>query len=121
MGRVFVVGVGMSKFVKPGTGGDYPDYAKEALCNALKDANVTIEQIQRAYVGYVYGDSCCGQRVIYESGMTGMPIFNVNNNCSTGATALLTAKEAIEFNVSDCVLALGFEKMERGGLKFKVC
>ncbi|KAB0801340.1 hypothetical protein PPYR_05694 [Photinus pyralis] len=119
MGRVFVVGVGMSKFVKPGTGGDYPDYAKEALCNALKDANVTIEQIQRAYVGYVYGDSCCGQRVIYESGMTGMPIFNVNNNCSTGATALLTAKEAIEFNVSDCVLALGFEKMERGGLKFK--
>ncbi|KAB0805216.1 hypothetical protein PPYR_02186 [Photinus pyralis] len=117
MGRVFVIGVGMSKFVKPGTGGDYVDFAKEALCKALNDANVLIEQIKRAYVGYVYGDSCCGQRVIYESGMTGMPIFNMNNNSSSGGTALHAAKEAVEFSISDCVLALGFEKMERGTLK----
>lgn len=116
MGRVFVIGVGMSKFVKPGQGGDYPDFAKEALLNALKDAKVNFSQVEQAYIGYVYGDSTSGQRVLYEVGMTGLPIFNVNNNCSTGATALLLASEAVQYGRTDCVLALGFEKMERGSL-----
>ncbi|KAB0801339.1 hypothetical protein PPYR_05693 [Photinus pyralis] len=119
MGKVFVIGVGMSKFVKPGKGGDYPDFAKEALLNALKDAKVNFADVEQAYAGYVYGDSTCGQRAIYEVGMTGLPIFNVNNNCSTGATALLLAKEAVEYGKADCVLALGFEKMERGSLSAK--
>lgn len=52
--------------------------------------------------------------------MTGIPIYNVNNNCSTGSTALLLAKQLIESGNNDCVLALGFEKMERGSLMSKV-
>mgnify|MGYP003342012634 CR=1 FL=1 len=119
MGKVYVIGVGMSKFEKPGTNGDYPDFSKEAILNALNDAKVSITQIQQAYVGYVYGDSTCGQRVIYEVGMTGMPVFNVNNNCSTGSTALILAKESIEYGKNECVLAVGFEKMERGSLSAK--
>lgn len=108
----------MTKFVKPGSieNYDYPDMAKEAGEKALKDANVSYNQIQAAYAGYVYGDSTCGQRALYEIGMTGIPIVNVNNNCSTGSTALVLARNAIAGGQVDCVMAIGFEKMQRGSL-----
>lgn len=111
----------MTKFEKPGRreNFDYPQMAKEAVTKALQDAGLDISDIQQACVGYVYGDSTCGQRALYEVGMTGIPIYNVNNNCSTGSTALIIAKQLIESGNSDCVLALGFEKMERGSLMSK--
>jgi sterol carrier protein 2 len=52
--------------------------------------------------------------------MTGIPIFNVNNNCSTGASALYLAKQIIESGNAECALAVGFEKMESGSLGSKV-
>ncbi|XP_044256487.1 sterol carrier protein 2 [Tribolium madens] len=120
MGRVFVVGVGMTKFEKPGKrNDDYPGFAKEAILKALDDCGVKISEVEAAACGYVYGDSTSGQRAVYEVGMTGIPIFNVNNNCSTGSTALLLAKEFVESGKHDCVLAVGFEKMERGSLSAK--
>ena len=60
--------------------------------------------------------STCGQRALYQVGMTGIPIVNVNNNCSTGSTALFLARQAIELGAADCVLALGFEQMKPGAL-----
>ncbi|XP_026854161.2 non-specific lipid-transfer protein [Electrophorus electricus] len=119
--RVFVVGVGMTKFDKPGArDGDYPDMAKEAGEKALADAGVPYSAVQQACVGYVYGDSTCGQRAIYHSlGLSGIPIINVNNNCSTGSTALFMARQLIQGGLAECVLALGFEKMERGSLSSK--
>ncbi|KAK9890170.1 hypothetical protein WA026_008974 [Henosepilachna vigintioctopunctata] len=120
MVRSYVVGVGMTKFVKPSSNvRDYPEFAKEALEKALMDAKIHISQVEMATVGYVYGDSTSGQRVIYEVGMTGIPIFNVNNNCSTGSSALMLAKEMVESGKHDCVLALGFEKMDMGSLSSK--
>jgi len=108
----------MTKFEKPGRreNFDYPDMAKEAVEKALKDANVKYSDIQQASVGYVYGDSTCGQRALYPLGMTGIPIYNVNNNCATGSSALFLAYQLISGGLSDCVLALGFEKMQRGSL-----
>ncbi|KAH8357062.1 hypothetical protein KR200_009488 [Drosophila serrata] len=119
--RVYVIGVGMTKFEKPGRRADvcYPDFAKEAITKALQDAGIKFEEVQQAVAGYVYGDSTCGQRAIYEVGMTGIPVYNVNNNCSTGSSALYLAKQIIESGNTDCVLALGFEKMERGSLSSK--
>lgn len=157
--RVFVVGVGMTVFYKPGGDKDYPEVcfdislsacetfsvrlphalvvelrimyvciafaafarqlAKEAITQALADAAIPYQAVQQATVGYVYGDSTCGQRALYTVGMTGIPIYNVNNNCSTGSTALFMAKQFIEGGLSDCVLALGFEKMEKGSLGSK--
>ncbi|GAA5121708.1 lipid-transfer protein [Haloechinothrix salitolerans] len=116
--RVYVVGVGMTKFDKPGSreDGDYPRLAKEAGTKALDDAGVSYREVEQAYVGYVYGESTSGQRAVYELGMTGIPVVNVNNNCSTGSTALYLAAEAIRGGRSDCVLALGFEKMRPGSL-----
>ncbi|XP_056629937.1 sterol carrier protein 2 [Diorhabda sublineata] len=120
MGRVFVIGVGMTKFEKPGRrNDDYPEWGKEAIISALDDAKVNMKEVQLATAGYVYGDSTCGQRVVYEVGMNGIPIFNVNNNCSTGASALMLAKELVESGKCDCALAVGFEKMERGSLTSK--
>ncbi|XP_041659880.1 sterol carrier protein 2 [Cheilinus undulatus] len=120
--RVFVVGVGMTKFDKPGARGDYdyPEMAKEAGQKALADAAIPYSAIEQACVGYVYGDSTCGQRAIYHGlGLSGIPIINVNNNCSTGSTALFMARQLVQGGLADCVLALGFERMERGSLSSK--
>lgn len=116
--RVFVIGVGMTKFEKPETREwDYPDMAKEAGTAALEDAGIPYETVEQACVGYVYADSTAGQRAVYGLGLTGVPIYNVNNNCSTGSTALMMAKQFVEGGLNECVLALGFEKMNRGSLK----
>jgi acetyl-CoA acetyltransferase len=113
---VFVAGTGMIPFTKPGANAPYPRMAAMATQAALADAGLRYEQIRQAYVGYVYGDSTAGQRALYEVGMTGIPIVNVNNNCSTGSTALFLARQAVASGAADCVLALGFEHMSPGAL-----
>ena len=118
--KVYVVGVGMTKFEKPGSRAwDYPDMAKEAGTKALEDAGIPYEEVEQAVVGYVYGESTSGQRAVYGLGLTGIPVYNVNNNCSTGSTALFLGKQLIAGGIADCVLALGFEKMEKGSLGVK--
>jgi acetyl-CoA acyltransferase len=118
--RAFVVGVGMTKFEKPGSRDwDYPDMARESGTNALEDAGIPYDAVEQAFVGYCYGDSTSGQRGVYGLGLTGIPVVNVNNNCSTGSTALFMARQAIRGGLADCVLALGFEKMEKGSLGVK--
>jgi acetyl-CoA acetyltransferase len=113
---VHVAGVGMIPFVKPGANEPYHLMGAEAARQALRDAGLGYDAIQQAFVGYVYGDSTCGQRALYQVGMTGIPIVNVNNNCSTGSTALYLARQAIASGAADCVLALGFEQMKPGAL-----
>jgi sterol carrier protein 2 len=121
MGRkVYVVGVGMTKFEKPGSKQwDYPDMAREAGQKALADAKIPYDAVEQVAVGYCYGDSTAGQRAAYEIGLSGVPIYNVNNNCSTGSTALYMAKQLVEGGLADCAMALGFEKMEKGSLGIK--
>lgn len=114
--KVCVIGIGMTNFVKPGTSDEYNVMAKAAGEMALKDAGISYDQIEQACVGYVYGESCSGERAVYELGLTGIPVYNVNNNCSTGSTALYMAKQFVEGGLSECVLALGFEKMAKGAL-----
>ncbi|WP_269633647.1 lipid-transfer protein [Pelomonas sp. BJYL3] len=114
--KVLVAGVGMIPFTKPGASAPYPQMAAEATRLALADAGLGYAQVQQAYVGYVYADSTAGQRALYEVGMSGIPIVNVNNNCSTGSTALFLARQAVESGAADCVLALGFEQMSPGAL-----
>ncbi|GKQ49560.1 lipid-transfer protein [Bradyrhizobium sp. Ce-3] len=114
--RTYVAGVGMIPFVKPGANAPYHVMGAEAAKLALADAGLDYGKVQQAYVGYVYGDSTCGQRALYPVGMTGIPIVNVNNNCSTGSTALFLARQAIESGAADCVMALGFEQMKPGAL-----
>lgn len=116
MNQVYVVGVGMTPFVKPGTEEPYYVMGAQATRLALTDAGIGYELIQQAYASFVYGDSTCGQRAFYEVGMTGIPVINVNNNCSSGSTALFLARQAVQAGVVDCALALGFEQMAKGAL-----
>jgi acetyl-CoA acyltransferase len=117
--KVYVVGVGMTKFEKPGRreNWDYPDMARESGTNALADAGIDFSEVEQGFVGYVYGESTSGQRALYELGLSGIPIVNVNNNCSTGSTALYMAAQAIRGGLADCTIALGFEKMKPGSLE----
>jgi len=113
---VCVAGVGMIPFAKPGASEPYHRMGAAAGRLALDDAGVAYGAIQQAYVGYVYGDSTSGQKAVYGLGLTGIPVVNVNNNCSTGSTALFLARQAIASGAADCVLALGFEQMKPGEL-----
>lgn len=113
---VHVCGVGMAPFQKPGQSPSYLALGQHAVREALSDAGLDYAQLQQAFVGYVYGDSTAGQRVLYECGMNGLPVFNVNNNCATGSTALYLARQAVASGQADCVLALGFEQMRPGAI-----
>jgi acetyl-CoA acetyltransferase len=114
--KVRIAGVGMIPFRKPGQSLPWDEMAEQAIRAALADAGLDYSQIQQAYAGYVYGDSTAGQSAIYRVGCTGVPIVNVNNNCSTGSTALFLARQLIEHGGADCVLAVGFEQMAPGAL-----
>ena len=113
---VHVVGVGMIPFTKPGASESYALMGAKAAQLALDDAGVAYGLVDQAYVGYVFGDSTAGQAAVYGVGMTGIPVINVNNNCSTGSTALFLARQAVASGAADCVLALGFEHMNPGAL-----
>lgn len=114
--NVVVAGVGMVPFAKPGKSEDYNVMGAKAAKAALEDFGLPYDTVEQAYVGYVYGDSTAGQAALYGVGMTGIPIINVNNNCSTGSSALFLARQAVESGMVDCALALGFEQMVPGAL-----
>lgn len=67
------------KFEKPGRreNFDYPEMAKESVTKALEDAKINYTDVKQAVVSYVYGESCSGQRALYQFGMTGIPIYNI--------------------------------------------
>ncbi|MCS7475817.1 lipid-transfer protein [Umezawaea endophytica] len=116
MGAAVIAGVGMVPFTKPSAGARYEDMAAGAVRAALSDAGLDYTDVEQAYAGWVYGDSTSGQAALYGVGLTGVPVFNVNNNCSTGSTALFLARQAVESGAVQCALALGFEQMTPGAL-----
>lgn len=117
--RTHVLGVGMIKFSKPGASESYHLMAAQAAREAIADAGIGYDSVRQFYAGYVFGESTSGQRAAYELGLTGIPVFNVNNNCATGSSALVLGRQAIEGGISDCVLVVGFEQMEKGALGAK--
>lgn len=117
--KVNVIGVGMVPFAKPGKSEEYHVMARKAAEAALADAKVPFTDVQQAFAGYVFGDSTCGQRAIYQLGQTGIPVFNVNNNCSTGSSALMLGAQAVAGGMAECVIVVGFEQMEAGALAAK--
>jgi sterol carrier protein 2 len=114
--EALIAGVGMVPFTKPSASATYADMAPEAIRLALADADLTFSDIEEAYAGYIYGDTCSGQFVVYRAGMTGIPIINVNNACATGSTAIYMGRRAIVAGQADCVLIVGFEQMNPGAL-----
>ncbi|KAI8220496.1 Non-specific lipid-transfer protein [Colletotrichum sp. SAR 10_86] len=113
----YVLGVGMTKFIKPRGKVDYTELGFEAGVKAMLDAQINYDDVDQGVACYCYGDSTCGQRVFYQFGMTSIPIYNVNNNCSTGSTGLAMARTFVSSGAADCVLVVGFEKMMPGSLQ----
>lgn len=116
IGTAVVAGVGMTKF------GRHPAMSTRALATqvvntALVDAGLRSEDIQAVYVGNsVEGlttgqESIRGQVALRETGLLGIPIFNVENACSSGSTAFHLAWQSVVSGVAECVLAVGFEKL----------
>lgn len=114
--RVIIAGVGMVPFKKPGQSESYDIMGQRAARAALADAGISYGVVEQAYAGYVYGDSCAGQAALYHVDINGVPIFNVNNNCSSGSSAFALASQAVESGAVDCALALGFEQMMPGAI-----
>jgi acetyl-CoA acyltransferase len=114
--RVFVAGVEMTAFQKPGRSESYDLMGAAATGGALRDAGLAYRDVQHAYVGFVLGDSGAAQQSLYHVGQTGIPIVNCSNACASGGTALFLAYQAITSGAADCVLALGFEQMQAGAL-----
>ena len=116
MSNAFVAGVDMVRFTKPGQQKSYREMASTAIQGAVKESGISPSLIEQAYGGYVYGDSTCAQHAVYDAFMTGIPVINVNNNCSSGSTALFLARQAVESGAVECALAFGFEEMQPGAL-----
>ncbi len=116
MSKALVAGVDMVKFAKPGQSEPYRVMASKAIQGAVKEAGIDHKLIEQAFAGYVYGDSTCGQHALYDAFQTGIPVLNVNNNCSTGSSALFLARQAVKSGAVECALAFGFEEMQPGAL-----
>ena len=132
----YILGVGLTKFTKPQARNDYVKMGYEAGVKAMLDAHIIYDDVQRGVASYCYGDSTCGQRVFYQFGMTQVvpptidiinqeyqliqiqqiPIYNVNNNCASGSTGMVMARDFVKSGLADCVLVVGFEKMAPGSL-----
>ncbi|KAL8689107.1 MAG: hypothetical protein Q9218_005142 [Villophora microphyllina] len=113
----YILGVGLTKFIKPRGKVDYTELGFEAGIKALLDAQINYDDVDQGIACYCYGDSTCGQRVFYQFGLTQIPILNINNNCSTGSTGLWMAREAVRGGQKNCILVVGFEKMFPGSLQ----
>jgi sterol carrier protein 2 len=114
--KPLIAGVGMIPFTKPGKSDPWDKMGETAARLALQDANVPYHEVEIAHVGYVYADSTAGQSALYNVGLSGIPVVNVNNNCSTGSTALYLACQAVASGAVEVALAVGFEQMIPGKL-----
>lgn len=113
---VVVAGVGMIPFVTPSRTASYDVMGERAIREALADAGIGLDAVDAVYAGYVYADTAAGQTAVYGVGTTGVPVFNVNNYCASGSSALWLGRQAILSGTADCVLVVGFEQMARGAI-----
>ncbi|GBE25879.1 beta-ketoadipyl-CoA thiolase [bacterium BMS3Bbin02] len=110
MTDVHVVGVGMTRFGKH-PDSDASDLGAEALHGAVADADIDPRVIEAAYCGHVFQGMVTGQRILAQVGLAGLPLSNVENACSSGATAIREASLAIRAGEHDVVIAIGTEHL----------
>lgn len=113
----YVLGVGLTKFIKPRGQREYPEMGFEAGTKAMLDAQINYDDVETGVACFAYGDSTSGQRVFYQFGLSTIPIMNTSNACATGSVGLYLARTLIKSGNVDCVLVIGFEKMKPGSIK----
>ena len=120
--EVAVAGVGITRFDSyDGEKGrplkEFYDLGSEAILKALKDSDMEWKDIEAAFCGSVYCGTASGHQTIEKVGMTGIPIVNVENACSSGSSAFRLAYQSVATELYDVVVAVGFEQMPRGFIK----
>jgi acetyl-CoA acetyltransferase len=116
MESVYIAGIGMTVF------GRHPertldDLAGEALRAALADAGASTPDLEAAFYSGMTNGSLQGQiaipgQVIFSKiGIEGVPVFNVENACASGSSAMHLAAQYIRSGACDIALAIGAEKM----------
>lgn len=110
MTGVHVMGVGMTRFGRH-PDRDAADLGASALLEAIDDAGIDARLIESAYVGHVFQGMVMGQRILAQVGLAGLPLANVENACSSGATAIREASLAIRAGENDVVVAIGTEHL----------
>lgn len=90
---------------------DAADLGAEALRGAVADAGIDARAIEGVYCGHVFQGMVTGQRILAQVGLAGLPLSNVENACSSGATAIREASLAIRAGEHDVVLAIGTEHL----------
>ncbi len=94
--RVFVVGVGMTPFLKANQPKPtYVDVGRAAILDALADAGLSVGQVDAVVASYNNGEPASGHRVVQAAGVSHVPIINVNGNCSAGSVALNLARQMV--------------------------
>lgn len=114
MREVSVIGAGLVPY------GKYPektvaDIAWPAVKQAIEDSGLEKKDIQAAYCGTALGGMMAGQRILKKLGITGLPIINIENACSSSSTAFREAYIAVGAGVYDAVLVMGVEKLTKFG------
>ena len=77
--KTYVLGVGMTEFIKPRRAREYPELGFEAGVKAMLDAQINYDDVELGVGCFCFGATCSAQRVFYQFGMTGIPILNTNN------------------------------------------
>ncbi len=111
MTGVLIAGAGLSPFGRfDGVSGR--DHAVRAVRAALDDAGIPWSRVRAAFGG----SDAAGQAdtLVADLGLTGLPFVTVKNGCATGASALVSACNAIGSGMADVALAVGFDKHPRG-------
>src|SRR2546426_2697762 len=109
--NVWVLGTYMTKFGRH-VDKDLIDLASESALGAMKDAGVTIHDMDVLGCGSLFNAQAgVGQQLQKQIGQTGIPVYNVANACATGATALRTAIMAVKAGEADYGPAGGVEKL----------
>lgn len=118
--NAYVLGVGLTEFIKPRGKRAYTELGFEAGIKALLDAHVTYDDVDIGIACYCFGGTTAGQRTFYQFGMTNIPIYNTNNACATGSTGLQMARMLVKGGAADCVMVIGMETMAPGPIKGEV-
>ncbi|SNT36286.1 thiolase family protein [Rhodococcoides kyotonense] len=114
MNSVHVVGAGMIAFGRHKES-TYSGLAVPAVLAALKSSGIDRKEIDSVFCASSFAGLLPGQRVTRDLGIAGIPVVNVENACSGGATALHLAHAAVAQGKSRIALVVGVEKLTQFG------
>ncbi len=114
MKDIYIRGVGMTRFGRH-AGVLAPELAQQAIFAALEDAQVDLREIQAVYCANVFGGMILGQVLVRDLGLRGIPVYNVENACASGATAVHLARHALRAQEYERVLVVGIEMLTQLG------